>query len=98
MPAVRAFDVSRNKLTGIIPPELFTSWPEVTTFHAQNNSIAGSIPPEIGNATKLQSVHLYTNSLSGHIPVEIGRLASGKPAGSQHAMEFSDRFPVPSGT
>ncbi|CAL5007174.1 unnamed protein product [Urochloa decumbens] len=76
MREVRVFDVSRNNLTGAIPPELFMNWPEITTFHAQNNSLAGRIPPEISNASKLEPLFLYRNNLFGQIPVEIGRLTS----------------------
>ncbi|XP_025822097.1 LRR receptor-like serine/threonine-protein kinase isoform X1 [Panicum hallii] len=76
MREMRSFNVSNNKLTGEIHPDLFTNCPEITSFHAQTNSLAGGIPPEISNATKLQSLLLYNNRLYGQIPVEVGRLTN----------------------
>ncbi|XP_040382680.1 probable leucine-rich repeat receptor-like protein kinase At1g35710 [Oryza brachyantha] len=92
MGKMRVFDVSRNKLDSAIPPELFTSWAELTQLRAQNNSIAGSIPAAIGNATKLQYLRLAKNRLAGKLPVEVGRLAS------LQALELAENFltgPIP---
>jgi Leucine-rich repeat (LRR) protein len=60
-------DLSCNKLTGRIPPELG----ELSSIHALNlsyNQLTGSIPQTFSNLTKLESLDLSHNNLSGEIP------------------------------
>jgi Leucine-rich repeat (LRR) protein len=62
-----ALDLSCNKLTGRIPPELG----ELSSIHALNlsyNQLTGSIPQTFSNLTKLESLDLSHNNLSGEIP------------------------------
>jgi len=60
-------DLSCNKLTGRIPPELGN----LSSIHALNlsyNQLTGSIPQAFSNLTKLESLDLSHNNLSGEIP------------------------------
>jgi len=60
-------DLSCNKLTGTIPPELG----ELSSIHALNlsyNQLTGSISQKISNLDKLESLDLSHNNLSGEIP------------------------------
>jgi hypothetical protein len=60
-------DLSCNKLTGRIPPELGN----LSSIHALNlsyNQLTGSIPQTFSNLTKLESLDLSHNNLSGEIP------------------------------
>ena len=88
MQEMRGFDVSNNKLTGVIHPDLFTNWAEITSFHAQTNSLTGSIPPEISNATKLQSLLLYNKQVIR--PNPSGWRQTDKPVMSVFRVEFPE--------
>jgi hypothetical protein len=60
-------DLSCNKLTGRIPPELG----ELSSIHALNlsyNQLIGSIPQTFSNLAELESLDLSHNNLSGEIP------------------------------
>jgi hypothetical protein len=60
-------DLSCNKLTGRIPPELG----ELSSIHALNlsyNQLTVSIPQTFSNLTNLESLDLSHNNLSGEIP------------------------------
>jgi Leucine-rich repeat (LRR) protein len=60
-------DLSCNKLTGRIPPELG----ELSSIHALNlsyNQLTGFISPKISNLNQLESLDLSHNNLSGEIP------------------------------
>ena len=72
---VHSVDLSNNRLSGAIPPEIgnLTSLQSLDLF---NNQLSGAIPPEIGSLTSLQILYLANNQLSGAIPPEIGSLTS----------------------
>ncbi|XP_062154648.1 receptor-like protein 13 [Alnus glutinosa] len=60
-------DLSCNKLTGRIPPELGN----LSSIHALNlsyNQLTGSIPQTFSNLNQLESLDLSHNNLSGEIP------------------------------
>jgi Leucine-rich repeat (LRR) protein len=60
-------DLSCNKLTGRIPPELG----ELSSIHALNlsyNQLTGFISQKISNLNQLESLDLSHNNLSGEIP------------------------------
>ena len=65
----------RQRLTGIIPPELgsLTGLDQLTLIE---NQLTGPIPSELGNLANLRGLHLFSNRLTGSIPTELGRLTN----------------------
>ena len=66
-------DLSHNRLSGSIPPEL-GRLTRLQYLDLSHNRLSGSIPPELGRLTRLQYLDLSHNRLSGSIPPELGRL------------------------
>ncbi|KAK4282998.1 hypothetical protein QN277_000004 [Acacia crassicarpa] len=74
---VKGFDLSSNKLTGKIPPELGTLV-ELISLNLSRNQLDGEIPSEIGRLRSLDFLDLSRNYLFGLIPssfAQIDRLA-----------------------
>ncbi len=67
--------LSRNNLTGAIPPEL-GELASLTEINLSNNELTGPIPSELGNLASLTEMLLNRNALTGGIPSELGNLAS----------------------
>ena len=65
----------RQRLTGIIPPELGTLT-GLNQLALVDNQLTGPIPPELGNLTSLTQLALFSNRLTGSIPPELGRLSN----------------------
>ena len=65
----------RNRLTGVIPPEI-GNLRALTLLNLGFNLLTGSIPPEIGHLTALTHLNLRCNLLTGGIPLELGNLCS----------------------
>ena len=64
---ISVLDLSSNRLTGEIPPELG----QLSSIHALNlsyNQLIGSIPRTFSNMTQIESLDLSHNNLSGKIP------------------------------
>ncbi|KAE8686999.1 Ribulose bisphosphate carboxylase/oxygenase activase 1 isoform 1 [Hibiscus syriacus] len=57
-----------NRLTGTLPPDMFTNLTSLTTLFLGGNLLSGRIPPSIGNASSLTHVDLANNSFHGQIP------------------------------
>ena len=72
---VTSLVLSRNNLSGPIPPELggLTS---LSTLILDANNLSGPIPPELGKLSNLQVLVLGSNNLTGSIPPELGSLSS----------------------
>ncbi|KAJ9560771.1 hypothetical protein OSB04_005931 [Centaurea solstitialis] len=68
-------DLSRNFLSGSIPPE-WGSMEQIVNISLLGNRLNGSIPREIGNITTLATLNVEVNRLSGRIPEELGNLSS----------------------
>ncbi|KAJ9560738.1 hypothetical protein OSB04_005898 [Centaurea solstitialis] len=68
-------DLSRNFLSGNIPPE-WGSMEKIQNISLLGNRLTGSIPKEIGNITTLTVFIIEDNLLSGRIPEELGNLSS----------------------
>ncbi|KAI4296122.1 hypothetical protein L6164_036107 [Bauhinia variegata] len=68
------FHFGKNKLTGNIPPELFSS--DMALIHVlfESNQLSGSIPSTLGNVTTLEVVRLDNNSLTGRVPENLNNL------------------------
>nr|XP_027064129.1 probable leucine-rich repeat receptor-like serine/threonine-protein kinase At3g14840 isoform X3 [Coffea arabica] len=72
LPYLREFDVSRNCLSGNIPPIWGTM--QLVNMSLYGNRISGIIPKELGNISTLVNLTLDFNQLSGPIPPELGNL------------------------
>ncbi|KAJ1387185.1 Leucine-rich repeat [Sesbania bispinosa] len=63
-------DLSHNKLTGQIPPQMgYLSG--IHTLNLSNNHLTGPIPETFSNLKQLESLDLSHNMLSGHIPSQL---------------------------
>ncbi len=68
-------DLSENRLSGEIPPEL-GDLADLERLSLNGNELSGKIPPELGSLANLELLSLYGNRLSGKIPPELGNLAN----------------------
>ena len=67
-------ELPKNRLTGILPPEL-GNLSSLKGLDLSDNRLSGEIPGELGNLRRLQILHLGGNGLTGEIPPELGNLA-----------------------
>ena len=67
-------DLTRNGLTGTIPPEL-GELDQLGTLWLLRNDLTGPIPAELGNLTSVWQMSLAANDLSGAVPPELSGLA-----------------------
>jgi len=70
---VTKLQLTRNGLTGSIPPEI-GMLETLQDMSLHENSITGPIPAEIGNLPELTVLDLWRNRLTGSIPPELGNL------------------------
>ncbi|XP_024534797.1 probable leucine-rich repeat receptor-like protein kinase At1g35710 [Selaginella moellendorffii] len=75
---VTKLDLSRNRLTGVIPSELGRNLSTLTNFDVAFNTLHGEIPllPEISKLEQLSYFLISTNKLVGTIPVEYFNMAN----------------------
>ncbi|XP_027332467.1 probable leucine-rich repeat receptor-like protein kinase At5g49770 [Abrus precatorius] len=74
--STKHFHFGKNKLSGTIPPQLFSS--EMALIHVlfENNEFEGNIPSTLGLVQSLEVVRLDNNMLSGHVPLNINNLTN----------------------
>ncbi|RLC78183.1 MAG: hypothetical protein DRI81_07250 [Chloroflexi bacterium] len=72
---VRYLDLSENRLSGNIPPEL-SDLTNLYSLHLYANALNGSIPPGLSNLVNLRDLGLVGNMISGTIPPELGNLSN----------------------
>ena len=65
--------LSRNNLTGEIPPQL-GDLANLQILFLDDNELTGEIPPELGGLPRLRLLHLEQNRLTGPVPPEFGDL------------------------
>ncbi|XP_061354221.1 leucine-rich repeat receptor protein kinase HPCA1-like [Gastrolobium bilobum] len=65
-----------NKLSGNIPPQLFSSGMSLKHALFESNQLNGSIPSTLGLVQSLEVVRLDSNLLSGNIPPNISNLGN----------------------
>jgi Leucine rich repeat N-terminal domain/Protein kinase domain/Leucine rich repeat len=65
---LRRLDLSANCLTGMIPPQIGYSLPNLFTLLLENNLFSGEIPTSIAKMTHLSDLNLSYNRLEGSIP------------------------------
>ncbi|KAL5097602.1 hypothetical protein RYX36_001929 [Vicia faba] len=70
------FHFGKNKLSGTIPAQLFSS--EMSLIHVlfESNNFNGSIPSTLGLVKTLEVVRLDNNSLNGPVPQNINNLTN----------------------
>jgi Leucine-rich repeat (LRR) protein len=69
----KTLDLSSNKLTGAIPPEI-GQLKVLVSLNISFNNLTGPIPTSICNLTNLQVLDLSNNNLTGAIPSELENL------------------------
>ena len=72
---VREINLSRNDLSGTVPPEI-QYFPHLRLLRLDYNDLVGEVPPEIGKLTELRRIDIDGNNFTGRIPPEIGDLAN----------------------
>ena len=72
--SLTTLDLSRNDLSGPIPPEICNWLPYIVSLDLSGNKFSGPIPPEIVNCKFLNNLILSENQLTGSIPFGLGRL------------------------
>ena len=72
---VHALSLSRNGLTGEIPPEL-GNLASLEYLSLSYTRLTGEIPPELGKLASLGNLRLQGNNLIGEIPPKLGNLAN----------------------
>ena len=70
---LKVLDLSHNRLSGEIPPEIVNS-SNLTHLLMNQNQLTGELPPNLSSLTKLVEIRLSDNDLTGEIPAELGRL------------------------
>ncbi|XP_074295598.1 leucine-rich repeat receptor protein kinase HPCA1 [Silene latifolia] len=70
------FHFNKNKLSGKIPPQLFSS--DMILIHVlfDSNQLTGTIPSTLGLVQSLEVLRLDRNSLSGEVPSNLNNLTS----------------------
>ncbi|XP_042427559.1 leucine-rich repeat receptor protein kinase HPCA1-like isoform X1 [Zingiber officinale] len=68
------FHFNKNQLSGVLPPQLFSS--EMTLLHLlfDSNQFDGSIPSTLGLVTSLEVLRLDNNKFEGAVPSNINNL------------------------
>ncbi|KAJ4981653.1 hypothetical protein NE237_032490 [Protea cynaroides] len=72
LPYLQQIDLSRNYLSGTIPPEWGSM--QLVSVSLIGNRLSGLIPKEITNIMTLRELTLEYNQLSGDLPLEFGNL------------------------
>ncbi|KAK9107899.1 hypothetical protein Syun_023910 [Stephania yunnanensis] len=73
-PSLQNLDLSRNSISGSIPPNLCDWMPYLVTLDLSNNGLNGPIPAELVNCKFLNNIVISNNRLSGSIPYQLSRL------------------------
>ncbi|KAK9003524.1 hypothetical protein V6N11_061083 [Hibiscus sabdariffa] len=68
-------DLSCNKLTGLIPPEL-GNLSQIHSLNLSHNNLIGVIPSSFSKLKQIESLDLSFNNLSGEIPNQLVELNS----------------------
>ncbi|XP_022941240.1 probable leucine-rich repeat receptor-like serine/threonine-protein kinase At3g14840 isoform X9 [Cucurbita moschata] len=74
LPFLQELDLTRNYLSGSIPPEWGST--NLLKISLLANRLTGPIPEAIGNISSLAELVLEMNQFSGSLPTELGNLTS----------------------
>ncbi|MED6169103.1 Leucine-rich repeat receptor protein kinase hpca1 [Stylosanthes scabra] len=72
----RHFHFGANKLSGNIPPQLFSSDMSVIHVLFEGNKFTGNVPSTLGLVQGLEVLRLDGNYLSGFVPTNINNLTN----------------------
>ncbi|CAA7051977.1 unnamed protein product [Microthlaspi erraticum] len=72
--SLQKLDLSGNRLSGNIPPELCKWLPFLVSLDLSNNELNGEIPPDLASCKYANALILSNNRLSGQIPVQFSAL------------------------
>ncbi|XP_028763718.1 probable LRR receptor-like serine/threonine-protein kinase At1g53420 isoform X2 [Neltuma alba] len=72
LPYLQDLDLTRNYLSGIIPPEWGSM--KLVKIILLANRLTGSIPAELANISTLEILNIGFNQFSGNLPTELGKL------------------------
>ncbi|KAF2305354.1 hypothetical protein GH714_004167 [Hevea brasiliensis] len=72
LPFLKGLDLTRNYLSGNIPPEWVSTKLEILTISV--NRLTGQIPSYLGEITSLKYLNLENNLFYGPVPGELGKL------------------------
>ncbi|KAL2939770.1 hypothetical protein RDABS01_011789 [Bienertia sinuspersici] len=70
------FHLDKNKFSGEIPSDLFSSRMVLIHIILNENQLSGNIPDTLGDVETLEVVRLDRNSLSGDVPPSLGTLTN----------------------
>lgn len=73
---VTSLELSNNRLTGSLPPELALLSSSLVLLDVSENQISGSFPSEFGLLSQLDTLLVDNNLLLGSLPSEIGLMTS----------------------
>jgi len=73
---LETLDLGKNRLSGNLPPSLFSSMTRLQVLDLSNNRLSGTVPTEVGAMTSLKELSLRENFLAGSIPFEIGEVTN----------------------
>ena len=72
---VAHLDLSRNRLSGSIPPQ-FGDLRHLQSLALFNNALTGPLPEELSNLDRLETLLLFSNDLTGRIPLWLVEMPS----------------------
>ncbi|KAL2552388.1 Leucine-rich repeat protein kinase family protein [Forsythia ovata] len=72
--SLQTLDLSGNRLSSSIPPQICNWLPYLVTLDLSHNDFTDEIPADLANCTYLNSLYLDDNRLSGNIPIQLSSL------------------------
>lgn len=73
---LETLDLYGNRMTGEIPPIVFSSLTRLKTLDLGKNRFSGSLSSQLGQLSALTTLSLQENNLAGSIPFEIGEMTN----------------------
>ncbi|KAK7858399.1 putative leucine-rich repeat receptor-like serine/threonine-protein kinase [Quercus suber] len=74
LPSLKKIDLTRNYLSGTIPPEWASTKLEYLSVNV--NNLSGPIPSYLGNISTLTYMNIENNLFSGNLPPQLGDLVN----------------------
>ncbi|KAK9075761.1 hypothetical protein SSX86_004090 [Deinandra increscens subsp. villosa] len=68
LPTLKSIYASKNKFSGVIPPDYFHPLGSLKRLWLSDNKFSGPIPESLGELAYLSELHLQNNQFSGPIP------------------------------